>query len=79
MQNYYNASRPTARVSGGQGAGVDKSLRAEKTQSQKNACKSRRVPAVGCTLCWAAIHHRITAAETRFVQDVVARGQQYDW
>ena len=26
-------------------------LRAGKTQSQKNACKSRRIPHVGCTLC----------------------------
>jgi len=27
-------------------------LGAEKTRSQKNACKSRRLPHVGCTLCW---------------------------
>jgi len=26
-------------------------LGAEKTRSQKNACKSRRIPHVGCTLC----------------------------
>ena len=28
--------------------------RTEKTRSQKNACKSRRIPHVGCTLCWHA-------------------------
>jgi hypothetical protein len=27
---------------------------AEKTRSQKNACKSGRIPPVGCTLCWHA-------------------------
>jgi len=32
---------------------VDKTVKAEKTQSQKNACKPRRLPHVGCTLCWA--------------------------
>ena len=45
------AVRPTVSVSGGQGAGGDKSQRAEKTQSQENAYKSRRLPAVRCTLC----------------------------
>ena len=34
-------------------AGVDKVWDVEKAQSQKNACKSRRLPHVGCTLCWA--------------------------
>jgi hypothetical protein len=29
-------------------------LRAEKTRSQKNAPKSRRLPHVRCTLCWHA-------------------------
>jgi hypothetical protein len=29
-------------------------LGSEKTRSQKNACKSRRLPLVGCTLCWHA-------------------------
>jgi len=29
-------------------------LGAGKTQSQKNACKSRRLPHVRCTLCWHA-------------------------
>ena len=28
--------------------------RAGKTRSQKNACKWRRIPPVGCTLCWHA-------------------------
>jgi len=28
-------------------------LEAGKTRSQKNACKSRRLPHVRCTLCWA--------------------------
>jgi hypothetical protein len=45
--------RLTARVSGGQGAGVGKRLGAGKTRSQKKPCKSRRLPAVRCTLCWA--------------------------
>jgi hypothetical protein len=31
-----------------------KCLRAGKTRSQKNACKSGRIPPVGCTLCSAA-------------------------
>jgi len=43
----------TASVSGGQGASGDKSLRAEKTGNQTKAYKSRRVPAVRCTPCWA--------------------------
>ena len=30
-------------------------LGAEKTRSQKNACKPRRLPHVRCTLCWAAV------------------------
>ena len=30
-------------------------LGAEKTRSQKNACKSRRIPSVQCTLCWAPL------------------------
>jgi len=29
-------------------------LRAGKTRSQKKACKPRRLPHVGCTLCWHA-------------------------
>ena len=42
-------------------------LGAEKTQSQKNACKSRRIPSFQCTLCWAAVwkarqHSRYTLA-----------------
>jgi hypothetical protein len=34
---------------GGRGQG----LKAEKTQSQRKAPKTRRVPHIGCTLCWA--------------------------
>ena len=30
-------------------------LREGKTRSQKNTCKSRRLPHVGCTLCWQAL------------------------
>jgi hypothetical protein len=30
-------------------------LGAGKTRSQKNACKSRRLPHVRCTLCWLAL------------------------
>jgi hypothetical protein len=26
----------------------------DKTQSQKNACKTRRIPLVSCTFCWVA-------------------------
>jgi hypothetical protein len=54
------SSRLTACVSGGQGAGGEKSLGAEKTESQKNARKLRRLPAVRCTLCWATfVHYRL--------------------
>jgi hypothetical protein len=42
--------RLTARVSRWW-AGRDKTPRAGKARSQKNACKSRRIPPVGCTLC----------------------------
>ena len=51
------AMRPTVCVSGGQG-GRGKSLRAEKTGSQKNAYKSRRLPAVRCII---PVHFRVTA------------------
>jgi len=34
-------------------AGVDSAWEQKKTQSQKNASKPRRLPLVGCTLCWA--------------------------
>jgi hypothetical protein len=47
--------RLTVCVSGGQGAGADKSLRAEPTRSEKTAYKSRRLPAVRCTPCWAGL------------------------
>jgi len=38
--------------------GLGKCLRAGKTRSQKNACRSRRIPTIHCTLCSAAIFHR---------------------
>lgn len=34
-------------------SGLGYCLRAGKTRSKKNACKSRRLPHIGCTLCWA--------------------------
>jgi hypothetical protein len=30
----------------------------EKARSQKNACKSRKIPPVGCTLCWHAFEFK---------------------
>ena len=48
-------------------------LGAEKTRSQKNTCKPRRLPHVGCTLCWVweledSLAEKDTAAKlTRFL------------
>ena len=39
-------------------AGVDNAHYSGKCLSQKNAYKSRRIPPVKCTLCWAAILRR---------------------
>jgi hypothetical protein len=45
---------PTVCVScGGWEGGL--ALETEKAQSHENAQKTRRVPTVSCTLCWAAI------------------------
>ncbi len=38
-------------------------LGAGKTQSQKNACKPRRIPLVVCTLCWAVFDLTRTLTE----------------
>ena len=38
----------------GSGGGGEKASETEKTKSQKNAQKTRRVPTVSCTLCWHA-------------------------
>ncbi len=40
-------------------------LRAEKTRSQKNARKCRRIPPVRCTLCWAVFRLPKTRAKNR--------------
>ena len=42
-------------------------LGAEKTRSQKNACKSRRIPHVRCTLCWAAFWDTDITNDFRFI------------
>jgi hypothetical protein len=46
-------SRPTVCVSRWW-AGWDSAGEQEKARSQKNARKRRRIPPVGCTLCWHA-------------------------
>jgi hypothetical protein len=35
--------------------GRGQTVKAGKTQSQKKACKPRRLPHFGCTLCWALV------------------------
>ena len=46
---------PSAALSGG--TGVDNVWEQEKTPSHQKRLKTRRLPPVGCTLCWAAFIH----------------------
>ena len=55
MSISHEFSRPTARVSCGGWEGR-LAVETETTQSQKTAQKTRRVPTVSCTLCWALVH-----------------------
>ena len=64
----YSNSRPTVCVReawqvGGRGQG----LGAEKTRSQKNACKSRRLPHVHCTsVGWDILFHQRNSAQREY-------------
>jgi hypothetical protein len=61
-----NAFRLTARVTGGW---REQSSKTENCQSSETTQKTRRVPAVRCTLCWAnfswinALHNRISSLD----------------
>ena len=59
--------------------GLGQCLRAEKTRSQKNARKWRRIPHVGCTPCWAVFdlktrsHYRAISGNSRAVREWQSR------
>jgi len=57
--------------------GLGFASRAEKTRSQENACKSGRIPPVGCTLCWHAFDLQDSLPEKkryyRRIAEIIAR------
>src|SRR3990172_9171112 len=53
--------RPTVGVSR-KWAGRDSTQQPEKTQRREKTLKTRRIPLVGCTLCWAVLTLKLVMA-----------------